>query len=165
MWWECVFKHKHLLVILYTSQFDCMFFLLLTRSLMCITIINRVLFLYEMDSFTSPPTLPDVGLEGFASRTQIKWHVLSLQEKVQFNLVPLQKNLINKKVDFNQFTAVDPSLPLDGSGIDVNWTIEQGKGEGNPQDHIANGVQGRCYLQMAAVHCRRRGEPCADHNS
>lgn len=34
---------------------------------MCITIINRVLFLYDMDSFTSPPTLPEVGLDGLAS--------------------------------------------------------------------------------------------------
>lgn len=41
--------------------------LLLTRSLMCITMINRVLFLYDMDSFTSPPTLPEVGLDGLAS--------------------------------------------------------------------------------------------------
>lgn len=29
--------------------------------------INRVLFLYDMDSFTSPPTLPKVGLDGLAS--------------------------------------------------------------------------------------------------
>lgn len=34
---------------------------------MCITMINRVLFLYDMDSFTSPPTLPEVGLDGLAS--------------------------------------------------------------------------------------------------
>lgn len=32
---------------------------------------NRVLFLYDMDSFTSPPTLPEVGLDGLASEKNI----------------------------------------------------------------------------------------------
>lgn len=35
-----------------------------TRSLMCITMMKRVLFLYEMESLTSPSTRPDVGLTG-----------------------------------------------------------------------------------------------------
>lgn len=33
-----------------------------TKSRMCMTMMNRVLFLYEMESFTSPSTRPEVGL-------------------------------------------------------------------------------------------------------
>lgn len=50
---------------------------------MCITIINRVLFLYDMDNFTSPPTLPEVGLDGLVSEK--KYTIISSVICVRFH--------------------------------------------------------------------------------
>lgn len=39
---------------------------------------NRVLFLYDIDSFTSPPTLPEVGLDGLASEKKYNYSLCNI---------------------------------------------------------------------------------------